>query len=223
MKLGGSNLGLAVVEDNGSGPTNYLDVYDFNAANGEVSNLRRADLNADGAIGQAYGIEFSGSKIFVSINNGASSQIMEYWIDFLDNLNINMPIMAPGVEVGAIQTGPDGQVYVAQNGVASLGTLAVTSDTLQASNYTPNAFDLAGRNSQLGLPNFIQQTGTAGAPIGITVSSPACIGQQIFISATLSSSIDDLQWQITDPLGAIVFTSTNLIDTLTLTTPGDHL
>ncbi len=223
MKLGGSNLGLAVVEDNGSGPTNYLDVYDFDGASGEVSNLRRADLSAAGANGLAYGIEFGGPKIFVSINNGASSQIMEYWLDANDSLNLSAPIMSTGVEVGAIQIGPDGQMYVAQNGTSSLGSILVNSDTAQASTYNTPAIDLLGRNSQLGLPNFIQQTGTAGSPIGITVSSPACIGQQIFIAANVSSSIDSLEWQITDPTGAIVFTSLNLFDTLTLNTAGDHL
>jgi len=225
MKLGGANIGLAVVENNGGGPTNYLDVYDFDGVSGEVSNLKRADLSAAGANGLAYGIEFSGAKIFVSIRNGASSQIMEYWLDSNDSLNLSAPIMSTGLEVGAIQTGPDGQVYVAQNGIASLGTIAVNSDTTvgQVSSYTPNAFPLSGRNSQLGLPNFIQQAGTAGSPIGITVSSPACIGQQIFIAANVSSSIDELEWQITDPTGAVVFTSVNLLDTLTLNTAGDHL
>ncbi len=223
MKLNGTNLGLAVVEDNGSGPTNFLDVYDFDGVSGEVSNLRRADLSAAGANGLAYGIEFSGGKIFVSINNGANSQIMEYWLDFNDSLNLSAPIITTGVEVGAIQTGPDGQVYVAQNGTASLGTISVNGDTLQASSYTANTMDLAGRNSQLGLPNFIQQTGTAGAGPGISASSPACIGQPIFLSANLTSSIDEVEWQITDPLGAIVFTSTNLLDTVTLNSSGDHI
>jgi gliding motility-associated-like protein len=220
MKLGGTNLGLAVVEDNGSGSTNFLDVYDFDGGTGEVSNLRRADLSAAGA-GSAYGIEFGGSKIFVSINNGSGSQIVEYWLDSNDSLN-RLSIMPAGLEVGAIQLGPDGQIYVAQNGTASLGTISVGADSATASSYTASAFPLAGRNSQLGLPNFIQQTGTAGAPIGITVSSPVCLGQQIFIAANVSSSIDSLEWQISDPLGAIVFTSQNLVDTLTLTTAGVH-
>ncbi|MCF6360966.1 MAG: gliding motility-associated C-terminal domain-containing protein [Cyclobacteriaceae bacterium] len=223
MKLGGTNLGLAVVENNGGVITNYLDVFDFDATTGEVSNLRRADLTAEGASGMAYGIEFVGAKIFISLNNGGGSQIMEYWIDFMDNLNLNTPIMTPGVELGAIQTGPDGQVYVAENGVSSLGTIAVNGDTAQASNYSPNAFPLAGRNSQLGLPNFVQQTGTAGLAPGISVSSPACIGQPIFLSANVTSTIDSVDWQITDPSGVIVFTSTNLADTLTLNTAGDYI
>ncbi len=223
MKLGGTNLGLAVMENDGLTITNFLDVFDFDAATGEVSNLRRADLTADGATGSAYGIEFSGSKIYVSLTNGGSSQIMEYWIDFMDNLNLNTPIMAPGVEVGAIQTGPDGQIYVAENGSATLGTIQPNGDTLQASTYSPSSFSLAGRNSQLGLPNFVQQAGTAGFAPGISVSSPACIGQPIFLSANVTSSIDSVEWQITDPSGVIVFTSTNLADTLTLNTAGDYI
>ena len=222
MKLNGSLLGLAVVETLNGTTTSYLDVFDFNAANGQVSNLRRADLTAAGATGNAYGIEFSGPKILVSIANGASSQIMEYWLDFNDSLNLSMPIISPGIEVGAIQTGPDGQVYVAENGSPALGTINVIADTLQASTYNASSFNLAGKTSRLGLPNFIQQNGTAGSTGSITVSSPVCIGQPVYITATTTSSIDSVEWQISDPSGNIVFTSTNLQDTLTLSTSGDH-
>lgn len=223
MKLGGNNLGLAVVENNNGTPNNYLDVYDFDAGSGEVSNLRRADLTAANPNGgNAYGIEFGGIKIFVSIDGG-SSQIMEYWLDSNDSLNLITPFMTPGVEVGAIQIGPDGQIYVAENGNTTLGSISVGGDSATASIYTPGFFSLAGKTSQLGLPNFIQQSGTAGAAPGISVSSPACIGQPIFLSANLTSSIDSVEWQITDPSGAIVYTSSNFIDTLTLSVAGDHI
>lgn len=226
MKFGGNNLAVAVNEDNGGGINNFLDVFDFDAGSGEVSNLRRADLTAAGSSGLTYGIEFGGVKIFVSINNGGSSQIMEYWLDTNDSLNLIAPIISTGVEIGAIQLAPDGQIYVAENGSSALGTIQVGGDSATASTYTAGAFSLAGKSSQLGLPNFIQQTGTAGTAAGISVSSPACIGQDIFLSANVTSSIDEVEWQVTDPLGAIIFTSVNLADTIPgalITISGDYI
>ncbi|MCF6353205.1 MAG: gliding motility-associated C-terminal domain-containing protein [Cyclobacteriaceae bacterium] len=226
IKLNGPRLGLAIAEnkEDGNGINNYLDVFDFNPANGEIDSLERTDLTADGAIGEAYGIEFSGNKIFVSIRNGASSQIMEYYFDINNNEAITfISTIYQGAEIGAIQTGPDGTIYVAQNGVSALGSIGLGSADDQASSYNANGFPLAaGTESQLGLPNYIDQSGTGGASPVLTVT-PRCAGEYTNFSTTLSSSIDVVSWRISpepNTNGVTLYSSTEPIDSFIFNTPG---
>ena len=226
FSAGATKLAVAVVENDGVNPSNnYLDLFDFDNTTGTFTDFGRADLDADGASGTVYGVEFSpgGNKVYATVKSGAGSQIMEYRANYVDSMHVYSPIMTDGGELGAIQLGPDGQMYVTSEGVSNLGLINVQEDTLQTSTYTASGFNLAGRNGHLGLPNFVQQTGTAGFSPGISVSTPVCIGDPVFLAANVTSSIDSAEWQITDPTGAIIFTSDQLADTVTLNTPGDHI
>ena len=226
MKFSGDGTKLAVALAEGPNGPNYVDVFAWDNASGTLTDYKQLDLTADGALGQVYGVEFSpsGSKLFATVKTAGSSMIMEYRADTLNLMHSITPIMTSGGELGAIQIGPDGQVYVASNGSSNLGVISVNSDTATASTYNPNGFPLAGgTKSGLGLPNFAQNFGNAGATPSYFVSTPVCLGQPINMSAITSSVIDTAFWQIADNLGNIVFTSQNLVDTTTLNVAGDYL
>jgi len=226
MKFSGDGTKLAVAFSEGPSGPNYVDVFEWDNQLGQVVDHRLLDLTADGAIGQVYGVEFSpgGTKLFATVRTAGSSMIMEYRADTLSLMRSLNPIMTTGGELGAIQVGPDGQVYVALSGGTNLGVITVNADTATASNYNANGFPLAaGTTSNLGLPNFAQNFGAAQAAPSFFVSSPVCLGQPISMSAVITSVIDTAFWQIADNFGSIVYTSQNLMDTTTLSATGDYL
>ncbi|MBL7856093.1 MAG: gliding motility-associated C-terminal domain-containing protein [Cyclobacteriaceae bacterium] len=193
MELGGNNQ-LAVALST-PGVSNVVEVFDFDPATGIVSNFRTANLNNPN--GQVYGLEFSGNKLLATLKNAVSSQIVEF---FFDSLNVPYRVKQPPItvnnELGAIQRGPDGQIYVAVNGNQFLGTIQVNPDTTQVSTYTPNGFQLLGGTlSQLGLPNFIQIIVDPVQGPGISVAG-VCEDDSVSFVGTPTDPIDVFFWQV---------------------------
>ena len=101
----------------------------------------------------------------------------------------------PG-EVGAIQRGPDGQIYVAVNGSAFLGVIQPAADTLTISTFNANGLALAGgTNSLLGLPNFIQIIADPVQGPGISITG-ICEDDSVNFSGIPTDQIDEFFWRI---------------------------
>jgi large repetitive protein len=196
MKLGSRNI-LAVAVST-PGVSNVVEMFDFVDSTGVVTNFRTANLNS--AAGQVYGVEVSpgGNKLFATLT-GPTSRLVEFAIDSLGNPHLKQPPFAPvNAELGAIETGPDGQVYVAVNNSGSLGTIQVNEDTTQVSIFNPAGFALAGgTQSHLGLPNFAQNISTAPQTPGLSISG-FCFGDTTIFNGTASSNIDTLIYNFGD-------------------------
>lgn len=198
MKLG-TQLVVALPSFNVS---NFLEFFDFDNTTGLITNFRSVNLNATAE--QVYGVEFAGNKIFATLL-GTPSFLREVYIDFQGNPVLIPPAAASGPfteELGAIQLGPDGQIYVAVNNQPFLGTIQVNGDTLQLSNFTVNGFTLAGgTQSRLGLPNFIQSVGSAPQQATMSVTG-FCLGDSTFFTGTGTDPIDEFAWSFGDGFGA---------------------
>lgn len=196
MKLGAQNR-LAVALST-PGVSNVVEVFDFSDSTGSVTNFRTADLNSTS--GQVYGVEFSpaGNKLFATLKDG-SSQLFEFAFDTLANPYLKQSVPQAG-ELGAIQIGPDGQLYVAINGSPTLGAFSAQEDTTALSPIGAlQPFTLAaGTTSNLGLPNFIQ-----------TIANPAqtptfsftglCLGDSTqFTASGKDPAIDKFDWTFGD-------------------------
>ncbi len=205
MKLGAQNR-LAVALST-PGTSNVVEVFDFADSTGIVSNFRTANLNNPN--GQVYGVEFSpgGNKLFATLK-GASSQIVEFAFDSVGTVYLKKPPIAPVTEeLGAIQTGPDGQLYVAVNGESFLGTIQANEDTTQVSTFLLNGFGLLpGTNSNLGLPNFIQNLADPIQGPGISIAG-ACIQDSVNFQGSPTDPIDEFFWQVR--LGGTVVTTSD--------------
>jgi len=205
MKLGPQDR-LAVALST-PGTSNVVEVFDFIDSTGMVTNFRTADLQNPN--GQVYGIEFSpgGNKLFATLK-GASSQIVEFAFDSLEMPYLMKPPIAPvSEELGAIQIGPDGQLYVAVNGKPFLGTIQAIEDTTLVSTFLLNGFGLLpGTNSNLGLPNFIQNLANPIQGPGISIAG-ACIQDSVRFQGTPTDPIDKFFWQVR--LGGSVITTSN--------------
>lgn len=226
MKLSQDNSKLAIALSNNDN-SNFVEMFNFDPSTGELSNYTQLDLGAQGAIGQVYGIEFSpgGNKIFATVKNSGSSLIYEYRADTLMLASFigTLPATPFAGEFGSIQYAPDGQLYVAINGSQNLGVISVQEDVTQLSTFNAIGFTLAaGKQSLLGLPNFVQNFATQTGVPGMSLPSLACVNNPVDLVGNASSIIDEFEWTILSPSGGPVFSSQNQTDTFTPTVAGTY-
>lgn len=158
----GTRLAAALWNDDSN-----FEVLDFNPATGEVTN----PILLKGFT-EAYGVAFSpdGSKLYGSTNNGRMNkgQIVQFDLSAGDAAAIAKSAVVVATSgsptLGALVLGPDNKIYVARKDNLYLGVIANPDLKGAASNYTDNGFRLAGRKSDLGLPNFAQGIRSGSTP-----------------------------------------------------------
>lgn len=192
MKLGPRNQ-LAVALST-PGASNVVELFHLNDTTGVINNYRKIDLKEPN--GQVYGVEFSpgGNKLFASVKGSPSpSKIFEYFIDSIGHPYFKQSIQQP-VEIGALQIGPDSQIYAAIQGSGVLGTITANDDTTQLSSFNASGFALAsGTQSTLGLPNFVQHISNAFGGPGFDYAG-VCLGSPTQFAGTATDAIDQFQW-----------------------------
>lgn len=192
-----SNRNHVAVPLSSPGVSNFVELFDLVDTTGLLTNYRQIDLATPA--GQAYGIEFSpgGNKMFVTVSGAGASNILEYSIDSLGVVEFKQKV-ANASELGAMQLGPDGQIYIAINGSNVLGTINSNEDKDQLSSFNFSGFTLAaGTTSQLGLPSFVQQTGSAFTGPGMALSG-FCHPTPMDYSGTETDPIDVFLWAFGD-------------------------
>jgi large repetitive protein len=98
MELGTTgNLAVALSTP---GVSNVVEIFDFVDSSGVVTNYRVADL--DLPTGQVYGLEFDGSKLLTTWNDGTNSKIVEFFFNAGDTVYSvkQPPIDVPGEVMG---------------------------------------------------------------------------------------------------------------------------
>ncbi len=138
-------------------PLNKIEVFDFDNATGQVSNL--VDL---GKFDEAYGLEFSqdGSKLYGGKNglNGGEARIFQFDL----RAGSTDAIIHSGKQIGkstsrkigALQLAPDGRIYVARNASNWLGVIRNPNALGMDSDYKDAGLSLGTQKSEFGLPNF---------------------------------------------------------------------
>ncbi|MEM9858401.1 MAG: gliding motility-associated C-terminal domain-containing protein [Bacteroidota bacterium] len=156
---------------------NFVELFDFDETNGAVTEFLTLDFNDPDRLGgppavngQVYGVEFSGdgSNLFATINGTSGSQVYLWHLDsanggaadptyIRDSVELVDISALPNVPLGAIELGPDGQLYIAMQGEQQVATINAPNTVFGQPVPVANTFGLApGTNSNLGLPNFIQ-------------------------------------------------------------------
>lgn len=209
MKLGPKNIVATPIST--PGVSAKIELFQLDSA-GTLNNFQTIDLNdPDGSV---YGIEFSGSgrKLFASVRyTTGSSALYEYALDettLAPTLVQKIPVAA---DLGAIQVGPNGQIYVAVNNAGSntsLGTIQVVDDQntpLATSTFTLNGFQLAaGTNSWLGLPNFAQIFSTPPQAPGITIKQLCSQDSTVFTGSGRDPNIEEYTFTVFNSGGQVV-------------------
>jgi hypothetical protein len=113
---------------------------------------------------EAYGIAFSpdGTKLYGTMKGDGKDKGKAQVVQF--DLQAGSPgaiiksatvvATSGSPSIGALQTGPDGRIYVARKDNLYLGIIYNPNDKGKAVRYKDNGIKLAGRRSDLGLPNF---------------------------------------------------------------------
>ncbi len=237
MKL--SNTGQLAVALSISSNENYVELFQFNNANGVVS--RPVDLDFGTETGQVYGVEFSPdeNKLFATLRNAGGGTKIFWWEidtttvagevtdpDYIRNSREEVTFEA-GVDLGALQQGPDGQIYIAKDGAPNLATISNPNGIPGQTDpgYNSSGFALAGgTSSTLGLPNFINQFNNAPSGLFLVVFN-GCSGEQNDFSILNPVSLERYRWRINDDTGTEVLRSAVTDDgdfSFTITTPGTY-
>ncbi len=187
----GSKLALALQVNR------IFEVYDFDNTNGTISNPR---ILPDSA-GSPYGVEFSAdSKMLymTSLFSLYQANISYSTTDSIINSITFIDSSKTKNFFGAIQLATDGKIYLAHEYSKYLGVINNPSKSGDSCNFVLNGFYLAGRESRMGLPDFIQ---TYFYPPEIIISDN-CIDDSTSFCLSDSSGIDSVSWNFGDPLSS---------------------
>jgi gliding motility-associated-like protein len=207
----GTKLGFALA-------TGLVELFDFNAANGIVSN----PLVLSTSLGAPYGVEFSsdGSKFYTKATGpviqwdlcaGASSAIPTATTSFSSS----------AFAIGSLQLANNGKIYVARYGQSSLGVINNPNLAGTACNYVDVGQSIAPNTCEAGLPNFFTSAfRPPPPPFTYTFSSALGCQTATFSAANIVStnttnicaftgfSVSSVQWNFGDPLSGAANTST---------------
>lgn len=174
---------------------NYVEIYDFADSTGAISNKKVIDLGK--APPTLYGVEFSpdGNSLYTSLTAGVTtlppadttikSQLLQFDLTSNDSATIGLSrklIDSTSTKnFGALKIGPDSKIYMAVQGSTHLAVIGQPNIILQTGSkvdtleYKQLGFDLAGKLSQLGLPNNTSVAPEQDQQSGISVGD-TCLG-----------------------------------------------
>ena len=178
-----------------------LEIFDFEQ--GLVMEPRSIDVGEE----NLYGLAFSpsGLKLYMTTSSQSNSKLIQYDLDSLYSMNSTEDIMSTkydeytsGSNYGALQIAPDGLIYMAIDNSTIIGTISSPNANDNGASFNSEGFDLEGRSSRLGLPNFSQNETPPGQEPGISVMV-GCHGQPtIFSGAGRDSQIENYFWVFGD-------------------------
>jgi gliding motility-associated-like protein len=137
--------------------TSSVELFAFDAATGVVSNRRVIDATA----GRYYGVEFSPSRNRLYATVMTPPQLLQFDLS-ATNIPASRQVIplnqTTPVNLGSMQAGPDGKIYVARENQPEIGFIAYPDSLGNKARYADDSLQLGGRRSGLGLPNFNQSS-----------------------------------------------------------------
>ncbi|UXP32513.1 PKD domain-containing protein [Reichenbachiella agarivorans] len=208
----GNYIAMAIQDTN----ENYIELFEIDSL-GVIEQIAKIDIE-EPLPALIYGVEFSGGaeKLYVSTNSNGS-KLLQYDLDSIQAPTAEADIMASKfvmgsnatLQYGALQTGSDGIIYMAIDGQTTVGTINNPANDDAGASFIEDGFDLQGRTSRLGLPNFVQTVPLTAMNPGIAYEN-ACLGQEVIFDGSGTSIIDNYFWTFDDGTFANVEDTTHL-------------
>ena len=230
MKFSPDGTKLAVTISEGG--CNKVEIFEFDQQTGELSEYARIDLGCDGDV---YGLEFSqdSDRVLVSYRNGGPG-IEEFIIKAVENDDPTAPVCpscfsssttraqreacilttrnqlsgTSSLNLGALQIASDGQIYAAVVGDNRIGQIQVGSGCTGRSTFTQDAVEPMPGTSNLGLPSFVQNSGSSIPEPALSLPPRLCLDPELGASGLLEGAgepdIDSYFWTITNEDGTVV-------------------
>ncbi|WP_118950313.1 gliding motility-associated C-terminal domain-containing protein [Taibaiella helva] len=168
---------------------NTMELFDFNAATGVVSNpITDLFTTIDSPFDGPYGCSFSpdNSKFYVSVNAYPQSKVFQYDLTAGSAAAIiasRTLIGSSSMGLWALQNGPDGKMYVAVTpSIAGLDVIQNPNAAGLACGYTANAAALMpGTFSTLGLPCMVESflSPVVNPAFYLPTDSVVCLGDTL--------------------------------------------
>nr|MBK9652196.1 T9SS type A sorting domain-containing protein [Bacteroidota bacterium] len=197
--------------------TTNLGIFDFDAATGIVSNPINVPVP-----NQVYGLSFSpNSKVLYRSSNPFAGQLFQYDLDAGNAAAViaSELMIANGFsnDEGHLQIGPDKKVYLARDGLATLGVIEYPDSVGMGCAWNPNGVTLAGKLCGLGLPNFVASYFNKSALI-----EHFCFGDTTTFLIADSASYLVAEWTFDDPTTGPANISYNFSTSHVFSAPGTY-
>lgn len=184
-----------------------VELYDFDNSTGIVSNPRIINNEF-----QPYGVEFSPDSNVLYMSLQIARKIYQYDLTASNIASSETLIANTPTFLGALQLGPDNKIYIANYNTANLGVINNPNNIGLTCNLQPNAIDLAGRKSMLGLPCFNQSFFNS-----TFTTKNLCLGDTTEFTLTATQTITSATWDFGDGANSNAINTTH-----TYSTPGTY-
>ncbi len=188
----------------GESSTKNINVSDFNAITGTVSNTVGLELGAS----NAYGLEFSpdGSKLYVCsgfsfFGTLAQFNLLEETEEDIQNSRFLIPNGSTR-PLGSLQLGIDGKIYASAVSMSFLDVIDNPNALGIDCNYLENQIDLGGNEAQFGLPQFVQSLFS-----NKILHNTPCLNDEVNFSL-FNANVDSVEWEFGDNTSGSDNTST---------------
>ncbi len=204
---------------NSSIDTGNVQLFDFNAGTGRLSNPQTlSDML------KPYGIEFSANNRFLYVGESGKaadgSRLFQYDLNAgtIDEIQGSQTVLSNTPRSGgALQIGPDGRIYHSVFNQTSLGVIANPNLLGMAADYQQDAIDLGGNLAKLGLPpSVLCSTSCTEIVLNdaeVQISIPNCTETNGFITnIDIQGTTETTIYQWSDENNTIVGTSPDLLN-----------
>ena len=208
----GSKLAVAIMS------LNMIQLFDFNDATGEVSELI-ADLHVDH---WPYGIEFSRKAGFLYATERDGDKVYQWDVQagtpqaIIDSRTIVGTLATK--KGGAMQMAPDGKIYIARQGKYYLSVINKPYLAGTDCDFQENGADLNGKLCQEGLPCFVQSYFNS---LFIQTQN-GCVFDTVFYNLYDTTGIDSVYWTFGDPSSGVNNYSTDFFPYHIYEKPGKY-
>ncbi len=148
-----------------------VEIYNFNINTGAISNPTTIELNLP------YGVEFSPDDAKLYISSFNPSRLLQY--DMASGNLYQLFFSNAFYYFGAIQTGPDGKLYIARNNGSYLGVINAPNESGANCDFVERGVSLRGKRCGLGLPNFTKYCAADSNECTATSNTPVCYGEPL--------------------------------------------
>ncbi len=189
------------------GDSNLVEIFSFDST-GNLNDPILINIDEEPP-NEIYGVQFSSDvrKLYVT-TNGPSSKLIQYDLDSINAEDAKQDIEASkfdgyqgGTDYGALQTGPDGVIYMAQDNSDFVGSIFSPSGNDEEAGFQPEGLNInpdGSRNSRLGLPNFVQIINMPPQSPSIDAEN-LCQGDSVVLQGMgRDNSIEEYQWVVVD-------------------------